>query len=311
MFRVGGCWFSKYPHRVIAMIPERSWVWPIAICFSLACASVHSSPVPAATPHPVAAVPAPIATPSDSVGRGPWTFTRTAGRATYLVTRNAVIQRADSGDGQTQVAANTTRETLTFEPSTQGINITAVVDSFSPMAHELNEQVQPVVLHVQSSALLADNVLTIKSDNDAEACSPISSVLTMDLHNLVIPFPDSLIPGLVWKDSVTMKGCQAGIPTSSKVTRSFLVKGDTLSEGDPVVEVVRTDSASLEGEGGLQQHRVSIQAVGSGTGTYYLDMSSGQVLRLTTDQIVNVELTTVANKSKFVQHAKQEFLLTP
>jgi hypothetical protein len=161
------------------------------------------------------------------------------------------------------------------------------------------------------SAVLTNQALAIDRNSETAACTAISSTLATDIRNLVIAFPDSLTPGLVWKDSINVDGCQAGIPTSGQVSRVFVVKGETPILGRIALQVIRSDTAYLNGEGGLQHHRLSLHAAGTGTATYYLDTTSGQILRLDISQVLNVDVAALSTKSQFQQHLEQEFLLSP
>jgi len=130
----------------------------------------------------------------------------------------------------------------------------------------------------------------------------VSSMLAADLHDLLIPFPEQLSAGVTWRDSTEVQGCQAGIPTSAHTTRSYIVSGDTSYGGGSALAILRTDTTHARGEGGLQQHRVSIDAVGTGT---------ARVIRLTVDQLLDLEVTASGRRSQFKQNSKQEFLIVP
>jgi hypothetical protein len=290
------------------MTTRRIWTWG-ALAISCACTSRHAPPTSAPNPLPTAAVPPP-ASNTDSTGEGAWSFTYAPGVRTYRITRNALARRADSASAQDESSSNLTHETLTFEVGPQGTTISAVVDSFAPVPAGLGNNVQPIQLPAQISGLLAGNAVTVTT-GDMDTCSPIKSVLITDLQNLAVPFPNPLTPGLSWKDSLDLKGCQAGIPTVIHVTRLFLVRGEIAYQGRQVLEVARADSARMDGEGGIQQHHFSIHAMGSGTSTYYLNVNTGEVVHLSADQVLNIEVTTVSSKSHFRQDSKQEFVLTP
>jgi hypothetical protein len=153
--------------------------------------------------------------------------------------------------------------------------------------------------------------LTINTENVSGKCNTVSSMLAADLRNLLIAFPERLSTGVTWKDSTDVQGCQAGVPTSTHATRSFIVSGDSSYNGHPVLVVLRTDTTRARGEGGLQQHRVSIDAVGSGTALYYLDPINGRVLRLIVDQLLDIDVTASGTRSQFKQNSKQEFQAVP
>jgi hypothetical protein len=136
-------------------------------------------------------------------------------------------------------------------------------------------------------------------------------MLVTDLHNLLIVFPHQLSTGVTWKDSTDVTGCQAGVRTSAQTTRSYIVSGNASYEGHSVLMILRTDTTRAKGEGGLQQHRVSIDATGTGTALYYIDTTSGRIVRLTIEQVLDLGVTVSAKRSKFKQNSKQDFQIVP
>jgi hypothetical protein len=91
----------------------------------------------------------------------------------------------------------------------------------------------------------------------------------------------------------------------------YIVSGNASYEGHPVLVVLRTDTTRAKGEGGLQQHRISIDATGTGTALYYIDVESGRIVRLTVDQLLNLDITVSARQSQFKQNSKQDFQIVP
>ena len=83
--------------------------------------------------------------------------------------------------------------------------------------------------------------------------------------------------------------------------------GMSAYEGLPALVVQRTDTISAEGDGAQQQHRLVLNASGTGSATYYLDTSTGRVLHLTANQDSNLTVTTSGRTRQFRQSAKQEF----
>jgi hypothetical protein len=81
--------------------------------------------------------------------------------------------------------------------------------------------------------------------------------------------------------------------------------------GYQVLAVTRTDSAQINGEGGLQQHHVTLHATGTGTGTYYLSVNAGEIRRFAVDQLLDINVLTVNRKTLFRQRSRQEFVLVP
>jgi hypothetical protein len=278
----------------------------LLVSLSVACAGRRSS-TPNPTPAPTSPVPQPTAPTLSSTGS--WNFKYSPGSLSYQITRSAVVERADTTD-QRELTTNSSHELLVLEPSEQGVGFTATVDSSTTTTQGLIGPVQAAQLPIQLSGLLAPDSLIINAQT-VDSCSPVHTVLVTDLHNLLVKLPAVLTPGMVWTDSVNIQGCQSGIPTLSHILRSYLVSGEVMLEGRPVVLVLRTDSTQARGEGGLQQHRVLINTVGSGTAAYYLSPTTGQVAQLTLNQTLDLGVTTTARTFHFKQSSKQEFRLAP
>jgi hypothetical protein len=292
---------------LMSLIPRQRWACCL-VGFTVACAGGHSLPRPPSAPQPTLPSPTTAVLP-DSTNRSSWSFSYTPGSRSYRVTRSGEVVRTDTTTSQSVTSTNSTRETLTFEIGGDGTIITAVVDSFAPIAQDsASQQIQ---LPVEVSASLATNGLTLTDSTEKDHCSLIRSTLINDLQNLVIPIPQALTTGLTWTDTLRVKGCQAGIPTSVQATRQFTVGGELSYGAYQVVEIIRTDSAQIEGEGGLQQHHLTIHAAGTGRATYYLSVNTGQIVHLTVDQVLTAQILATGSRAEFRQHSNQEFVFTP
>jgi hypothetical protein len=304
-YLIGGCSFFRKRRAQNEMISRRLYGFLLA-SLSIACAGPQG-PVPIPTPVPTSPLPEP-ATPTVPNTKS-WSFKYSPGSVSYQITRSAVIERADSINLR-ETTTNSAHESLTLEATEQGVVFTAVVDTFTTTTQSLIGPVRPVQLPIQISGLLSVDSLTINSQA-TDSCSPVNTVLLTDLHNLLVKFPAVLSPGVVWTDSISLRGCQSGVPTLSHILRSYIVSGEVAFEGQPVVLVLRTDTTQAQGEGGLQQHRVSINAIGTGTAAYYLNPETGQVTHLTLNQALDLGVTTTARAYQFKQSSKQEFRLAP
>ena len=274
------------------------------IIFSVACTTTHSSPPPASIPAPappIDQVPLPVIH-----GAGAWSFRYQPGIAGYQVARSATITRLDSA-GNAELSTNTSHELVTLDSTDLGINFVGVVDGFTTTTQGLMGPVQPVQLPVQVSGSFTPGGLTINSQTPGEKCNPVYSILFADLYNVLVPFPPQLSPGISWADSVEVQGCPAGVPTLSHTARIFTVAGEVTYEGRPAVMIQRVDTTRAQGEGGLQQHRVSIDAHGTGTAVYYLDVASGRIMHLTTNQTLLLGVTASSRQFQLRQDSKQEF----
>jgi hypothetical protein len=283
------------------------WLSFLMLGAGTACTSTRNPP---STPAPVPVISAPESTPPVITSPGSWSFRYTPGSVSYQITRSAVVERVDSLN-QREVTANVTHEVFALETTEQGIGFNAVVDTFSTTTQGLIGAVQPVQLPIQLSGSLASDGLSINTHADTARCSPVSTVLTTDLHNLLVTFPAVLSPGVTWTDSVNIQGCQSGVPTFTHLDRSYAVSGEVMFEGKPTILILRTDTTRARGEGGLEQHRVTINAAGTGTAAYYLSPVTGQIAHITLNQALDLGITTTTREYRFKQSLKQDFRLVP
>jgi hypothetical protein len=291
-------------------ISDRGKCWSLLSGFALACGGAQGSRPSAPSPLPASPTSQP-AVPTDPA-TGALSFKYAPGMVRYRISRSAAIEgTAPDSSGHREISTNITHELLTLERADQAVNFTALIDSSATTTQGLIGSVQSVQLPVQISGSFTDSALTINAEITGGKCNTVNSMLVTDLHNLLIAFPKQLSTGVSWKDSADVTGCQAGVPTSAHTTRSYIVSGNASYGGHPVLAILRTDTTHAKGEGGLQQHRVTIDATGTGTALYYIDIASGQIVRLTVDQILDLGVTASARRSQFKQSSKQEFQIVP
>jgi hypothetical protein len=196
---------------------------------------------------------------------------------------------------------------VTIDSTEQGNSFIATVDTFATTTQGLIGPVQAVQLPIQMSGSLTSGGLTLSNQTTGAKCSPVQSVLFTDLYNLLVPFPERLSAGTSWRDSVEIQGCPAGVATHSHTIRSFAVTGEVMYEGRPVLMIQRADTTRAQGDGGLSQHRISIDAHGTGTAVYYLDVPTGRIAHLTVNQTLMLGISTSSRQYQLQQDSKQEF----
>ena len=217
-----------------------------------------------------------------------------------------IESQSDSGSHR-EISTNATHESLTLVPAGDTIHFTALVDTFSTTTQGTIGPVQSVPLPVELSGSFVGDSLIIAVDSVAEKCNPVSSALSADLHNLLLRFPVQLSQGSSWRDSVELTTCQGMIPTTAHIARSYIVSGETAYQGEPVLLVQRKDSIHAHGEGAQQQHRVVLDASGTGNAIYFVSPRDGRVVRVNTEQDLDLAITTSGRINHFKQSSKQEF----
>lgn len=280
--------------------------WLALGCAGGPSGSRPTAPLPIPSPQP-SQLPVPV-----TAGAGAWSFKYSPGVLSYRISRTAAIESngLDSARHR-EVSTNLTHESLTLEPTDQATNFTAVIDTFATTTQGLIGAVQPVDLPVQFSGSFTDSALVISNEARGERCNALGSMLVTDLHNLLIVFPAQMSAGMSWKDSLDVRGCQAGVPTSIHITRSYVVSGEAPYEGRTILLIQRADTTRAVGEGGLQQHRIAIDGSGTGTALYYLDTAAGRIVHLTVNQLLNLGVTASGRRFQFAQDSKQDFSIVP
>jgi hypothetical protein len=112
-----------------------------------------------------------------------------------------------------------------------------------------------------------------------------------------------------WRDSLEVNACQGMIPMTVQLARSYVVSGEMTYQATPILVVERTDTIQAHGEGAQQQHRVTVDASGTGNAVYYMSPREGRVLRLGMTQDLNLVITTSGMTHRFKQSSKQDFNL--
>ena len=269
---------------------------------STACSSGRGPGTPILMPAPP--VPAPTL-PT----KGPWSFNYASGTASYRIVRSAAIESRSAANTQREVSTNATHELLTFQVAGDTIHFTAVVDTFSTTTQGLIGPVQEVQLPAELAGSLVGDSLILSTDTLSNRCNPVRSAIATDVHNLIARFPAQLSVGTSWKDSVDSRGCQGTISTTSHTIRSYTVSGETEYQGSTVLLIQRTDVINAQGEGAQQQHRIILDANGTGNAVYYLNPRDGYVVRLIVGQDLNLTITASGQSNRFKQSSKQDFSL--
>lgn len=282
----------------------RSHSWYFLIFLSAACVR---PPIPQPG-QPITPAPLPTQMPVPSVASS-WIFNYAPGALSYEVSRSAAIaNQSDSGSHQ-EISTNATHELITLEPAGDTIRFTATVDTFSTTTQGMIGPAQLVQLPVQLSGSFVGDSLAISADSTTQKCNLVGSALSADLHNLLVHLPTQLTQGMRWRDSLEINACQGMIPMTVRLARSYVVSGEITYQANPILVVQRTDTIQAHGEGAQQQHRVTVDANGTGNAVYYMSPREGRVLRLGMAQDLDLLITTSGRTHRFKQSSKQDFNL--
>jgi hypothetical protein len=265
----------------------------------IGCASAGSHPVTPSTPIPVTP-PIPV-----EIAKS-WRFFRSPGVVSYQITRTGTLE---TGTVRQEIPTSSAYEVISADILGDSLKISARVDTFSIAGQQTATAAQPR-FPIDISALVIHDSVKIVGDSAPQNCDPALAALITDLHNLFVHFPDTLSVGMTWRDSADVANCQAAVPTQAHIVRGYAVSSEATFEGTPAIVVLRTDTIHAGGEGVQQQHQIKLDAIGTGTATYYLDVARGQILHLSVNQNLSITVSAAAASTHFQQISTQDFKLT-
>lgn len=238
---------------------------------------------------------------------GPWSFSHSAGTRSYRISRLASVEGIADSVARREVVTNFTHETLRLDTADSRLSFTAVVDTFAVTTQGVVGPAQTVELPIELSGTVGTAGVQLESAPRGH-CNAARATAATDLYNLLAPFPPRLSRGMTWSDSITVSGCQAGIPTTTTTRRVFSVTGEVRHESQPRLLLTRTDTTSYRGEGAYNQHRMIVSGTGTGSALYYLDTMSGEISHLVTAQASDMRVTSSGRVHTFSQSVNQEFV---
>lgn len=247
----------------------RSAVWYLcsaALALSACAPTATRTGGPTPIPQPSEPVPSTRlpGRPSDT-GTGPWTFSYTPGRYSYVIATSATVALEPDTGAKRTVPTLTQRVTVEVSGDSGAVRI---VDPVAPGAPD---------------------------------CSSPGAALAARVAMLFPRVPPHVTRGLTWMDSLSVSGCRGPVPATTSVVRSYTALGEAPFAGMTTLHVRRSDSVAGKGEGSEGQHRVFVSASGAGTTDLYLEPTSGRFIGATGDQRMSLEVTTSGRTTRFVQ----------
>jgi hypothetical protein len=232
-----------------------------------------SAPVPEPASTPQTTPAASPSAPGIHTTEGPWTFTYAPGTLTYNITVEARIARVpDSTNARV------------FPPATQQITLT--------------------LLPTGETQLVTPPAPT------SSVCDSTAALATR-ASQLIPKLPTQLTAGATWSDTVIVEGCRGNIPAVTNIARRYTVVGDTTVGGTQLLHVVRTEAVVSRGEGNEGQHRVLMNATGTGTSSLFFDVTKGRFFGSSGTHTTDVGITTSGRVNHFLQHTTERVMLVP
>lgn len=246
-----------------------------------------SAPIPRQSPTP-AESPAPPAAPTIPTS---WVIARDLLAREYLVEQAAEISiTTDSGtstDTSTLIVAASVR-------STAGGGVSGLVRSASVRSAAATDMsfpgvVLPLVFSGPPPSRGSQHQLTGRNV-PADPCQSPAHALLGSIRDLFVSLPDTLRLGTTWADSGQSVGCRGGARLIGGTTRRFSVRSYEVLDGHALLLVDHRSTSRLRGMATRGSDTTVVEGVGSGSGEFAIDASSGAIVSMTTSASLEISI---------------------
>lgn len=147
---------------------------------------------------------------------------------------------------------------------------------------------------------VAGRVITTVTDCENPGLNQMSVV-----QRSVSIAPLLLRPGTSWTDSSTVKACSGTIPVELTAIRTYTVAGEAQEAAGAAIVIERSERIKAEGEGSQGQHRIGLQATGSGSARLLLEPGSGLLRQAEGESKTVIVIRSSGRQQQFVQTVRE------
>lgn len=189
--------------------------------------------------------------------------------------------------------------------------VTGTLDRLQRSPENRDPQTEPPAVlplafagHITSGGLTLDSVAgrAIATVTDCE--NPGLNQMGVIQRNISIA-PLTLRPGTAWTDSSTVKACSGTIPVELTSVRVYTVAGDAQGAPGGAIVVERSERIRATGEGTQGQHRIGLQATGSGSARLLLEPASGLLRLAEGESRTAIVIRSSGRQQQFVQTVRE------
>lgn len=283
---------AAFPHWGVA---------PLAAClltYMLACAPAARRPDPSLPPTaPPTTTPQPHS-PTPAASRA---FQYTPGEHQYLLTTDATLSlQADSV--RPPLESHTTTRilyTLSLDTGTHPLHISGSIDSFTV------QRGSRIPTPVDSSLQLPLRWSSASSSPNISGCS-IASELIASAQELLPHLPENLPDGHHWKEETSRSICRAELPVTVSTVHQYQVTGPVVLEGDTVLQITRSTSASLTGGRLAGDRPITLVGSASGSAEFFISLRLGRLIARTEQSQTEMAIETPRGTTRLTQELRSQ-----
>lgn len=289
-------------HRVSRAASFPRWgIAPLAAClltYMLACAPAARRPDPSLPPT---APPTTTPQPHPLAPAASRAFRYAPGEHQYLLTTDATLSlQADSV--RPPLESHTTTRilyTLSLDTSTQPLHVSGSIDSFTV------QRGSRIPTPVDSSLQLPLRWSSASSFPDPSGCS-IASELIASAQELLPHLPENLPDGHHWKEETSRSICRAELPVTVSTVHQYQVTGPVVLEGDTVLQITRSTSATLTGERLEGDRPITLVGSASGSAEFFISLELGRLIARTEQSQTEMAIETPRGTTRLTQELRSQ-----
>ena len=157
---------------------------------------------------------------------------------------------------------------------------------------------------ILSGGLVLDSVAGRAIGIVADCENPGLNQMAVVQRNLPV-VPLVLRTGMSWTDSSTVATCTGSVPVRLTTVRSYTVLGEGRNSGTPVIALDRTEKITAIGEGAQGQHRIGVQAAGTGSARIFIQPGTGLLELNEGEYRTEVLVRSSGRLQRFVQAVRE------
>ena len=201
--------------------------------------------------------------------------------------------------------------TMRIHRNTESSRVTGTLDRLQREAGNRASQAEPPVAmpfsftgRVTSGGLFLDSAggHAVATVADCESAG-LNQMGVVQRNLSVVPL--MLQTGTSWIDSSTVTICSGSIPVEFTSVRTYTVAGEIRESGDGAIVVERSERTRATGEGTQGQHRVGLQATGSGSARLFLEPATGLLRLAEGESRTAITIRSSGRQQQFVQTVKE------
>lgn len=287
-------------------MPTKYKLTGLAVILSIACS--RAAPIP--FPKPVQADT--LLSNSDNVNKLTrfWTIHSPSGYPqTYISTTSAVVELTSGSIATRETITSKSQFTLRLTEVNRTVTIRGSVNQFTVSAGIRVGSSNQLTFPINFAGTVTEGRFSLWLINQGQtslntsSCSNLSLSAITNIRRAIFISPREISHETAWTDTITTVSCHGMIPLTFTTIQTFRPIREVNHNGTRSILIEHTERNIFTGEGPQSQHRVTLRGTGAGSGTSYLDLTTGEVLKSINNWRTELTINSSGRSQQLLQTA--------